>query len=964
MAELARMLRLQILGVRAKEPRRYYLSFQVLAAGASAAALLPYSTTADEADQAAVEALRPDEVCRTETSSFNCYPEFANGAFVLRLPCGLERCASGGTRIAVSLFAAPSLDEPAGPIVAGREVDQLVASAALEFTPGVVSRLLAGDSSRVSLQLQPSERKSKVQLMAGGLGGKAVQLHNLRGSAVSEGPAGSNSVSNIYGSTETQVLLELMMLDVGVPMAAGSLAARQYVQSNASPAIFAPGATGTSGSTAHSRGRGHAVGPGAASSSMVVLSVLVSAASNLPLVPGPAGELTAPSAFVALKSGADATSRRPAQAVTRAAASGQHPSWGQLLHVSYPDAELSREQLLISIVNDSTSRVLVKGSLPLTGLIPGYPYSLAVALSEVCMLYVTVVLGLGAKTQLDALQGAGIAASGLADQIRLLQLRVANSSIPLSSLVPGSAPNEGQLWAVWRAQPGPTAPQSSRSLQLYAPLEGREGGEGAASAAIRGVNGGVGLMSPAVVGGSADGSGADAQGHEVVAALPLMMLTRARESVGAEDAEVMQLWPPDQMVLLPFWPKSPVAMTLEVHLQLLPTDANAHGTGKRLLLDSSCLAGLSLSCDALLSQRSGKSYLLKDQLLKPSAALSADAAGRLTIEAVAWDMMSYLDHLKKLGADVEGAAGGQPASVYVDPATTAALQQPSSLTSAAVEVNMRAVSKVLDTVVGDLLMKQQAKERARNAELVHRLQQLHSEHVDVLALQRQYSELQDAHYQQSQLLTAQEANTATAAAMKKALSDQEAVIARLEKLLAAAAARAKELECWKSTADALQEEVTRLRQELSRLAAARPADEMAALATQAAHAQADKEAAAAALAERDKTAATTAAEYEAALTVKESDRLAAVMRVEKAEAAAIAAQNELLDVTKRYAREIAQLKTKLAEKDAQLLGGFGSLTSLYLGELGPMPAGHPTGLGAASVYASNGSSWAIGFRLQ
>jgi len=50
------------------------------------------------------------------------------------------------------------------------------------------------------------------------------------------------------------------------------------------------------------------------------------------------------------------------------------------------------------------------------------------------------------------------------------------------------------------------------------------------------------------------------------------------------------------------------------------------------------------------------------------------------------------------------------------------------------------------------------------------------------------------------------------------------------------------------------------RQELSRLAAARPADEMAALATQAAHAQADKEAAAAALAERDKAAATTAAE--------------------------------------------------------------------------------------------------------
>jgi hypothetical protein len=67
------------------------------------------------------------------------------------------------------------------------------------------------------------------------------------------------------------------------------------------------------------------------------------------------------------------------------------------------------------------------------------------------------------------------------------------------------------------------------------------------------------------------------------------------------------------------------------------------------------------------------------------------------------------------------------------------------------------------------------------------------------------------HCLQSQLLIAQEANAATAATMKKALADQEAVIARLEALLAAAAARSKEQEGWKSTADALQEETTRLR---------------------------------------------------------------------------------------------------------------------------------------------------------
>jgi hypothetical protein len=62
----------------------------------------------------------------------------------------------------------------------GREVDQLVASAALEFAPGVVSRLLAGDSSRVTLQLHQADRKSKVQL-AGGLGGQVLEHLNRTG---------------------------------------------------------------------------------------------------------------------------------------------------------------------------------------------------------------------------------------------------------------------------------------------------------------------------------------------------------------------------------------------------------------------------------------------------------------------------------------------------------------------------------------------------------------------------------------------------------------------------------------------------------------------------------------------------------------------------------------------------------------------------------------------------------------
>lgn len=111
---------------------------------------------------------------------------------------------------------------------------------------------------------------------------QALHLQNIRGSAASEIPAGSSNSSNIYGSTETQVLLELMMLDVGIPMASGSLAARQTIQGNAIPAFIASGAIEAGGSSARSKARAPATRPGSA----VVLSVLVAAASNLPLVPG------------------------------------------------------------------------------------------------------------------------------------------------------------------------------------------------------------------------------------------------------------------------------------------------------------------------------------------------------------------------------------------------------------------------------------------------------------------------------------------------------------------------------------------------------------------------------------------------------------------------------------------------------------------------------------------------------
>jgi hypothetical protein len=63
--------------------------------------------------------------------------------------------------------------------------------------------------------------------------------------------------------------------------------------------------------------------------------------------------------------------------------------------VAYPEQSLPHEQLQIAILYEGTGRMLLKGAVPLSCLIPGQHYSLAVTLSDACSLYLTLVLGLG-----------------------------------------------------------------------------------------------------------------------------------------------------------------------------------------------------------------------------------------------------------------------------------------------------------------------------------------------------------------------------------------------------------------------------------------------------------------------------------------------------------------------------------------------------------------------------------------
>ncbi|KAG2429296.1 hypothetical protein HXX76_011064 [Chlamydomonas incerta] len=350
------------------------------------------------------------------------------------------------------------------------------------------------------------------------------------------------------------------------------------------------------------------------------------------------------------------------------------------------------------------------------------------------------------------------------------------------------------------------------------------------------------------------------------------------------------------------------------------------------------------------------------------------------------------------------------------------------------------------------------RERRRNAELVHRLQQLHAEQVDTLELKKRYQQLQDAHMEQARNYGDLEGVDGRAAALRSTLKTQEEVIRNLEALLGAAVDKAKaaaqqvaELKGAAATAEALREdmgkaahllqeqeqalqqsraeaahaeqEAQQLRAQLAALAGedqargveaqervAQLEAELEAARQQAAEAEqreaqlqaeleearknpapaaepeqqaaeegaappgegegegeaGEGEAAATVPSEELEAAQARIAELEAELEAARvrvteleeapagpeevtrlegevvaltEEKTAGLLRAEYAEGAAEAAQTELIEVTKKYAREIAELKTRLAEKDAALMGGFGDLDQLRRGELPPPDAG-------------------------
>eukprot|EP00878_Enallax_costatus_P027477 GHUV01029594.1.p1 GENE.GHUV01029594.1~~GHUV01029594.1.p1 ORF type:complete len:277 (+),score=122.88 GHUV01029594.1:654-1484(+) len=269
-------LHILVLGVKAQKLRRYYLSFQALPSGATAAAACNHAVDTDNKTDAEKQALA---ACRTETASTSNSPEFINRAFILQLPTAVPGATSSsstdaaGPRVAVALLAAPSLDDPVPQGLSGKNVDQLVAASYIDLSGDVAARLSQGD--RVTLPVQLQEVAARKVQMASGLGGEAAQLQGLRSSMAATAKSSS--------SGGAQVLLELMLLDPGQllrPVGSPAVAPRRP-----SPTAAAAQQTVTLQQQTRQQAAGQSdaavpTGP------EVVLSVVVSAAVNLPMVPG------------------------------------------------------------------------------------------------------------------------------------------------------------------------------------------------------------------------------------------------------------------------------------------------------------------------------------------------------------------------------------------------------------------------------------------------------------------------------------------------------------------------------------------------------------------------------------------------------------------------------------------------------------------------------------------------------
>ena len=641
-------------------------------------------------------------------------------------------------------------------------------------------------------------------------------------------------------------------------------------------------------------------------------AVLVQSASNLPVGAAEDGG-KAPAAFVAAKTMREAAARLPSRAATRAVPNSCDPVWNEVVTVEVAEAEVDREKVLLAVVNHDTNKLMAKAAVPLRALLVGRHYSMKLLLGggeDGPSLNVTVVLPSAPAKELEHLAAHAEV------------MRVEGAVMGVTGDAGGGS--TGPVTALWRVEGDAVAARGAPAgapLTVYTPTDATS--EEEVVAALTKITADAGQdMVPTLQGSSLAGPPLWPSGHRAAVTCPSSTVAQ-----GANPALVLELHNAGGMIGRAVMPMSDLgdgAQATTINDVPLLGRSGEDGAGGEEVGKVTVMAR-AWAREALVAQREKEA----EGGFEAGGGISMDGDGAWMLSAMATDMMdkqsalddaiSRLDQSERRVENLRwrcDEAENARRRLEGDNAELRKLLHEERNADPAAGLSALGLNGVTDPMeakerLGQLAAKY-AQEKRRNAELVHRLKAMHEQTVAAEQLKSRHLELQDAHAELSRHAQKCEREAARVGKCRETIEMQEGIIARLEGLLEQAVVDGRRLAEAEAEASRLQDANDVLKggadwEELEQLRA-----EVVSL--RASQAELDEES-------RD----------------LQAERVALTLRAEKAEARAIASNNEMLEVSRRCAREIAGLRSKLAEKDAQLMGGFGSVTNMVLGEMPPGP---------------------------
>lgn len=213
-------------------------------------------------------------------------------------------------------------------------------------------------------------------------------------------------------------------------------------------------------------------------------------------------------------------------------------------------------------------------------------------------------------------------------------------------------------------------------------------------------------------------------------------------------------------------------------------------------------------------------------------------------------------------------------------------------------------------------------------------------------LSASYARLKEAHREQAQHMQKLQDEAKKVAKYRQTCKQQEAIIQRLEALMAAALKDAKRVKIVEPQLEALRRQHAEVEAELAEQKAeyakleeeARQRERQLQQAIEEGRVAEDLEPIQSMVEQKEqkpKGDDDEEEEHTRVPRVNAEEQVKLLMRAEKAERRAAALEEEMQEMARTNGREVAMLKMKLAEAQAQAKGGFGSAANFSLGELTP-----------------------------